>query len=193
MGILGSITCINALSTFARNAILGISSERIVYKLRLKLFNSVLAQEVGFFDDNKTGELVNRLSTDTSLVGRTLTSNITSVFSSLIEGIGAITILFFMAPQLTLISLAVMPPVAGIHFYSILWFYVCCFVFKKKSNSIVLSVVFGRYLRNYSIKVQDALAASTDVAEERFSSVRTIRTFNQQKTEEKRYEGCLFF
>jgi len=60
---LGSISLINALSAFAKNAILGISSERIVFRLRQRLYNSILGQDVGFFDANKTGELVNRLST----------------------------------------------------------------------------------------------------------------------------------
>ena len=44
--------------------------------MREKLFGSIVNQEVAFFDRTKTGELVNRLSTDTLVVGQSVTMNI---------------------------------------------------------------------------------------------------------------------
>lgn len=44
--------------------------------LRLKVFSSILKQEQAWFDKKTTGELVNRLSSDTQIVGQALTSNI---------------------------------------------------------------------------------------------------------------------
>lgn len=44
--------------------------------LRMKVFSSILRQEQGWFDSKPTGELVNRLSSDTQIVGQALTSNI---------------------------------------------------------------------------------------------------------------------
>lgn len=44
--------------------------------LRESLFSSILRQELGFFDATRTGELVNRLSADTALVGRSVTDNL---------------------------------------------------------------------------------------------------------------------
>lgn len=44
--------------------------------LRLKVFSSILKQEQGWFDRRTTGELVNRLSSDTQIVGQALTNNI---------------------------------------------------------------------------------------------------------------------
>lgn len=51
------------------------AGEQIVRNLRESLFSSILRQEVGFFDKNRTGELINRLSSDTALVGNVLTDN----------------------------------------------------------------------------------------------------------------------
>ena len=44
-------------------------------RLRKKLFNSIMAQEMFFFDKVKTGELVNRLSSDTETVGPSISQN----------------------------------------------------------------------------------------------------------------------
>lgn len=50
--------------------------QQIVRNLRASVFASILRQEVAFFDRNKTGELINRLSSDTAVVGRSVTDNL---------------------------------------------------------------------------------------------------------------------
>lgn len=62
----------------------------IVKNLREKLFLSIVRQEIGFFDKNKTGELINRLSTDTSLVGRSITMNISDGLRAVAQGMGGV-------------------------------------------------------------------------------------------------------
>lgn len=51
------------------------AGQQIVRNLRGSLFTSILGQEVGFFDKTRTGELINRLSSDTTIIGRALTDN----------------------------------------------------------------------------------------------------------------------
>ena len=51
--------------------------------MRTTVFSSILRQEIGFFDKNKTGELINRLSADTSLVSQSVTMNISDGLRSL--------------------------------------------------------------------------------------------------------------
>ena len=53
---------------FLRSTIMGMAGERVVARLRLSLFRAILHQEVGFFDSRKTGELVSRLGSDTTIV-----------------------------------------------------------------------------------------------------------------------------
>ena len=50
--------------------------QRITQALRRNVYAAIVHQEVAFFDKNKTGELINRLSADTSLVSQCVTSNI---------------------------------------------------------------------------------------------------------------------
>lgn len=52
------------------------AGQRIVNGLRASLFSSILRQEVAFFDKTRTGELINRLSSDTALLGRSVTENL---------------------------------------------------------------------------------------------------------------------
>ena len=64
--------------------------QRIVKRIRVSLFGSMVQQEIAFFDQTKTGELINRLSTDTTLVGRSLTNNVSDGLRSTAQAIGGI-------------------------------------------------------------------------------------------------------
>lgn len=58
------------------DCLLFLTGQRIVKRLRTTLFSSILKQETAFFDKTRTGELINRLSSDTALLGRSLTENL---------------------------------------------------------------------------------------------------------------------
>ena len=59
-------------------------------RLREQLFGSIIRQEIAFFDKTKTGELINRLSTDTSLVGQSVTVNISDGLRSVAQAMAGI-------------------------------------------------------------------------------------------------------
>ena len=61
------------------------TGERIIFRLRHKLFQSITNQEIAFFDKRGTGELVNRLSGDTSLVGHAITYNVSDGLRALVQ------------------------------------------------------------------------------------------------------------
>lgn len=66
-----------------------ITGHRITKDLRQKVFLSIIQQETAFFDKNKTGELINRLSADTALVGQCVTMNISDgLRSAVMAGVG---------------------------------------------------------------------------------------------------------
>lgn len=69
------------------------------------------------------------------------------------------------SPQLAVVGLSIVPPVAG------------------------LAVIYGRYVRKITQKVQDSLASATQVAEERIANIRTVRAFGQEGLENKAYES----
>ncbi|KFE71578.1 Lipid A export ATP-binding/permease protein MsbA [Hyalangium minutum] len=143
------------------------AGERVVTRLRQKLFSSLMSQEVAFFDERKTGELTNRLASDTTVLQNTVSANISMVLRNGVQALGGIAMLFYTSPALTLVMLAVVPPVA------------------------VGAVFYGRGVRKLSKEVQDALANSNEVAEESLSGVRTVRSFAAEKSEVARYRSAV--
>lgn len=140
-----------------------VASERVVAKLRSDLFASLLGQEVGFFDSNRTGELTNRLASDTTVLQNTVTVNISMALRYLVGALGGIVMLLWMSPMLSAVAIAVVPIVA------------------------IGATLYGRWLRKLSRQVQDALATATSIAEEALSGVRTVRAFAREDSEAQRY------
>jgi len=66
---------------------------RIVRSLRSQLFSSIVRQEIAFFDKNKTGELINRLSTDTTVVGQSVTMNISDGLRAVVQALAGISMM----------------------------------------------------------------------------------------------------
>jgi ABC transporter fused permease/ATP-binding protein len=161
------IFVIQAVAIALRYYLFTTAGERIVARLRQNLFASLMSQEVAFFDERKTGELTNRLSSDATVLQNTVSANISMVLRNAVQVLGGISMLFYTSPVLTLLMLAVVPPVA------------------------VGAVVNGRRVRKLSREVQDALAASNEVAEESLSGVRTVRSFAAEKSEVGRYSKAV--
>ncbi|XP_020794486.1 ATP-binding cassette sub-family B member 10, mitochondrial [Boleophthalmus pectinirostris] len=143
----------------ARVYLMQTSGQQIVRNLRDSVFSSILRQEVAFFDRNRTGELINRLSADTAVVGRSITDNLSDGLRAVAQAAAGVSMMFYVSPSLTSFVLLIVPPVA------------------------VLAVIYGRYLRSISKKTQDALAQATQLAEERISNIRTVRAFGKELSE----------
>jgi ABC transporter fused permease/ATP-binding protein len=161
------IFAVQSLAVALRYYLFSTAGERVVARLRQNLFASLMSQEVAFFDERKTGELTNRLASDTTVLQNTVSSNISMVLRNGVQALGGIAMLFYTSPALTLVMLAVVPPVA------------------------VGAVAYGRRVRKLSKEVQDALAASNEVAEESLSGVRTVRSFAAEKSEVARYRSAI--
>lgn len=151
------------LLTALRVYLFDVAGERVVADLREELYGSLVRQEVAFFDSRRTGELINRLSADTSLIQDAVTTDASMVLRFGVTFVGALTIMTISSWRLTLVMLAVVPFVA------------------------VGATVYGHMLRAVSREVQDALAESTAVAEESLSGIRTVRAFAREDTEVGRY------
>uniref|UniRef100_A0A8C3FEM6 ATP binding cassette subfamily B member 10 n=2 Tax=Chrysemys picta bellii TaxID=8478 RepID=A0A8C3FEM6_CHRPI len=74
--LLSGIFVCGAAANAIRVYLMQTAGQRIVKRLRATMFSSILKQEVGFFDKTSTGELINRLSSDTALLGRSVTENL---------------------------------------------------------------------------------------------------------------------
>ncbi len=151
------------LATMGRAYLFTVAGERVVARLRQALFGALIHQEIGFFDQQRTGELTNRLASDTTVIQKAVTVNVSMLLRFVIQALGAVAILAWLSWKLTIVMLAVVPLVAA------------------------GAGLYGRLIRRVSRDVQDALADSTAVAEETLSGVRTVRAFARERHEEGRY------
>lgn len=67
--------------------------QKIVRNLRALVFSSILRQEVAFFDQTRTGELINRLSVDTAVVGRSLTDNLSDGLRAVAQAVAGVSMM----------------------------------------------------------------------------------------------------
>ncbi|AKJ00657.1 ATP-binding cassette subfamily B protein [Archangium gephyra] len=142
------------------------AGERVVTQLRQDLFASLMSQEVGFFDERKTGELTNRLASDTTVLQNAVSVNISMGLRNAAQAVGGIALLLYTSPVLTGLMLLIVPAVA------------------------IGAVTYGRRVRGLSKQTQDALAAANEVAEESLSGIRTVRSFAAERHEVERYRSA---
>lgn len=143
------------------------AGERIVSQLRGDLYRAIVLQEVAFFDERPTGELMSRLSADAGVLQNAVSVNVSMGLRHSAMAIGGVALLLYISPVLTALMLAVVPPVA------------------------LGAVVYGRRVRKLSQRAQDALAQAGSVAEETIGGIRTVRAFTQEETEARRYRAAV--
>jgi ATP-binding cassette subfamily B protein len=162
------IFAVQAVAVALRYYLFTVAGERIVARLRERVYLAVVEQEIGFFDQRRTGELLNRLSSDTTVLQNTVSVNVSMALRSFAQAVGGVALLLYTSPPLTGVMLLVVPPV------------------------VVASVFYGRKIRVLSRGVQDALAEASEVAEETISGIRTVRAFAQEIGEARRYGASVW-
>ncbi|KAH6669115.1 ABC transporter [Plectosphaerella plurivora] len=160
---LGTILTIGACANFGRIILLRIVGERVVARLRSQLYRRTYIQDAEFFDANRVGDLISRLSSDTVVVGKSITQNISDGLRAMFSGAAGFVAMVWLSPHLTGLLLVVLPPVAvGAFFY-------------------------GRAVRNVSKGIQKNLGTLTKIAEERLGNVKTSQAFVGEVQEIGRY------
>lgn len=144
-----------------------LAGEKTVKRLRARLFGQILGQDVSFFDQQKTGELLGRLSSDTAVLQNALSVNISMLIRSFVQAGGGLVMLFMTSAKLTIFILLIIPPLG------------------------IIAARFGKRVKAISKKAQDSLATSSGVAEEGLGSVRTVKAFVQEEYEHTRYQKRL--
>lgn len=160
---LGGVLVVGAAANYGRIIILRIVGERIVARLRSNLYRRTFIQDAEFFDANRVGDLISRLSSDTIIVGKSITQNLSDGLRAGVSGVAGFGMMAFVSLKLSSILALLFPPVAlGAFFY-------------------------GRAIRNLSRKIQKNLGGLTKIAEERLGNVRTSQSFAGELQEVSRY------
>ncbi len=161
--LMGALALVQGLAVAGRAWLFSMAGERGVRRVREALFRSLVAQEVAFFDAQRTGDLTSRLSSDTASLQGLLSSHLSMALRNVVQVAGGLVLLVVTSLKLTAVMLAVVPAVA------------------------IGAVIYGRKIRALAKRYQDALADAGHVAEESLSAIRTVRSFAAEEAEARRY------
>ncbi|KAM6918655.1 mitochondrial potassium channel ATP-binding subunit [Xenentodon cancila] len=155
-GIQGLLTCGYII-------LLSRVGERVAADMRKTLFASLLRQDVAFFDANKTGQLVNRLTADIQEFKSSFKLVISQGLRSITQTIGCFVSLYIISPKLTGLTVVVLPCLVG------------------------AGALIGSFLRKLSRLAQEQVAKATGVADEALGNVRTVKAFAMEERELQLY------
>nr|KAF6311514.1 ATP binding cassette subfamily B member 9 [Pipistrellus kuhlii] len=161
------VMCLLALgSSFAagiRGGIFTLIFARLNIRLRNCLFRSLVSQETSFFDENRTGDLISRLTSDTTMVSDLVSQNINVFLRNAVKITGVVVFMFSLSWQLSLVTFMGFPII------------------------MMVSDVYGKYYKRLSKEVQNALARASTTAEETISAMKTVRSFANEEAEAEVY------
>jgi ATP-binding cassette subfamily B protein len=138
--------------------------ERVVADVRDAVFSHLLKLSPGFFESQRTGEVVSRLTADTTQIKAAFSSTASIALRNAVMLIGTIVMMVATSPKLAGLSLLALPLV------------------------VLPLVVYGRKVRNLSRNAQDTLASSAAFAQERLQAVSTVQS-NLQEDSSRRAFG----
>ena len=142
-------------------------NELTIGNIRKELYGRYLKYPVSFFDKERIGELLSRINTDISMVQYIFCEQMPAFIYQTIVMFVAITIMFFINFELTLITLATFP------------------------IAVLLSVSIGRKIRAISKRIQDSFAKSFVYVEETLQKVRTVKIFGNEENEKAKHNLLL--
>lgn len=155
ISVLG-LSALMAVGTFGRFYLISWVGERVVADMRKAIFNHILKLDVAFFETTKTGEVLSRLTTDTTLLQSVIGSSVSMAIRSALTFVGCLVMIFVTNVKLSLLILTVVP-------------------------LVVLPIVFfGRKVRKLSKDSQDRVADVGAYAEETINAVSTVQAFTHE-------------
>ena len=150
------IAALLAVGTGLRYTLVTKLGERVVADLRKAVFDRVIGMSPQFFEKIMTGEVLSRITTDTTLIQSVLGSSISIALRNLLIFIGGLALMLLTSPKLTGMVLLIVPAV------------------------VVPILVLGRRLRAISRENQDWIAASSGNAGEALGAVQTVQAFTHE-------------
>ena len=151
------------LSSAARFYMVSWLGERVTADLRNAVYSHVLKQSPEFFETTQTGEVLSRLSADTTLVQTVVGSSLSMGLRNLVMGVGALGILVWTNPYVMFQVLGVLVLI------------------------VLPSVWFGRRVRKLSRASQDRIADSSSIAAEILNAIPVVQSYTAEGRETERF------
>ena len=151
-----AVVAVLALASASRYYLVTTLGERIVADLRSDVFRHLTALSQAFFDQAKTGELISRLTADTTQIKSSVGSSLSVALRNFFLFIGAVAMMLVTSPRLSLFVLAAIPVI------------------------VLPLFAFGRSVRRRSRSAQDTLADASAYATELIGAIRTVQAFTNE-------------
>ncbi|MEM1302433.1 MAG: ABC transporter transmembrane domain-containing protein [Pseudomonadota bacterium] len=145
-----------AIGTGLRYALVSRLGERVVADMRRAVFDRIISLSPGFYERTMTGEVLSRVTTDTTLILSVIGSSVSVALRNLLIFVGGLALMLFTSPKLTGMVLLLVPII------------------------IVPIIVLGRRLRGLSREHQDWIANSSGNASEALMNVQTVQAFTHE-------------
>jgi ATP-binding cassette, subfamily B, bacterial len=161
------VAALLAFASAARYYLVTTLGERIVADLRGDVFAHLTSLSAAFFDAAKTGEMVSRLTADTTQIKASVGSSISVALRNLVLFIGASAMMVVTSPQLSAFVLAAIPVI------------------------VLPLYAFGRAVRRRSRSAQDTLADASAYAAELIGAVRVLQAFTNERLGIAQFRGAV--
>ncbi len=157
------VVAVLALATYGRFYLVSWLGERVAADLRRAVHDHLVGLSAAFFEVTRTGELLSRLTTDTTLIQTVVGSSASVAMRNVLLFIGGTIMLMVTSPRLTSLVFLIVPVV------------------------ILPIVAFGRRVRRLSRETQDRVAALGARAGESLTSIQTVQAFGHEDIDRARF------
>jgi len=158
-----AVTLVMGLASASRYYLVTWIGERVVADVRNKVFSHVLSLSTEFFERVRTGELLSRMSADTTLVQTVVGSSASFALRSIVMALGALVMMAVTSPKLTAMALLSVPLV------------------------LAAIILMGRRVRGLSRAAQDRIAETSALASEVLNAMPTVQAYTHEPTDRSQF------
>ncbi|UHQ57011.1 ATP-binding cassette domain-containing protein [Microbulbifer sp. YPW16] len=161
--VLMSLALLMAVGTYARHYLVSWLGERVVADLRKAVFDHIVTLHPSYFEMNRSGEIMSRLTTDTTLLQHIIGTSFSMALRSSLMFVGALVLLLFTNLKLSLMVLVGVPLV------------------------LLPIVLYGRRVRKLSKVSQDSIADVGSYAGEIIQHIKTVQSYTREEHEKQAF------
>lgn len=159
------VLIVQGIVSFCQVMLNAVVSENAMADLRTDLYNKMISLPLFFFEKNRIGDLLSRVSSDVAKLQNIFSTTFLNFVRQVLMLLGGIILLLILTPKLSLIMLGTFPFI------------------------VIGALFFGRYLRKFSKKRQEELAQTNVIVEETLQNIQTVKSFTSEGYEIKRYKN----
>lgn len=162
-----AVAVIMALATATRHYLVSWLGERVVADIRQAIYKHVIVMDPAFFEVTRTGEVLSRLTTDTTLIQTVVGTTVSMALRNIFMFVGGLVMLIVTSPKLSGLIIIIVPVV------------------------MLPIIIFGRRVRRLSRESQDRVADTSAFAGETLNAVQTIQAFTFESRASDKYGNAV--